>query len=104
MSNYFSILYYNSEVWLLPTLNPQLKKKLLSASSAPLKLTTNNYNYLISFTPLDYVNKRATPDMIQVYKHALLLHKIYNNENANINWIDLFFTRHFNNRDRTVKF
>ena len=103
-SNYYSILYYNAEVWLLPTLNPQLKQKLLSASSAPLKLTTNNYNYLISFNTLHYVNKRATPDMIQAYKHALLLHKLYNNENANINWVDLFFSQNFNHRNQTVKF
>ena len=103
-SNYYSILYYNAEVWLLPTLNPQLKQKLLSASSSPLRLTTNNYNYLISFDTLHYVNKRATPDMIKVYKHALLLHKVYNNENNNINWIDLFFTQNFNNRDRYIKF
>ena len=42
--------------------------------------------------------------MIQIYKHVLLLHKIYNNENTSINWVDLFFTQQFNHRDPTVKF
>ena len=58
----------------------------------------------MSFNTLHYLNKRATPDMIQTYKHALLLHKVYNNENDNINWIDLFFTQNFNNLDRYIKF
>ena len=39
-ANYFSVLYYNADVWLLPSLLPQLKQKLLSASAAPLKLCT----------------------------------------------------------------
>ena len=37
-SNYFSVLYYNSEVWHLPTLKPELKQHLLSASANALKL------------------------------------------------------------------
>ena len=36
---YYSIFYYNSEIWRLPQLNPTLKQKLLSVSAAPLKLT-----------------------------------------------------------------
>ena len=37
-TNFFSILYYNSEVWHLPTLNPEIKQHLLSASANALKL------------------------------------------------------------------
>ena len=59
-SNYYSVLYNNAEVWLLPPLSPQLKQKILSASAAPLKLTTNNYNYMMSFDSMHYVNQRAT--------------------------------------------
>ena len=40
-SNYFSILYYNSEVWHLPSLHVNLKQYLLAASSAALKLCEN---------------------------------------------------------------
>ena len=32
-SNYYSVLYYNSEIWLLPSLSPRLKQKLMSASA-----------------------------------------------------------------------
>ena len=29
-TNFYSVLYFNSEIWNLPTLNPLLKQKLLS--------------------------------------------------------------------------
>ena len=31
--NFYSILYYNCDVWLIPSLKPQLKQQLLSASA-----------------------------------------------------------------------
>ena len=101
---YYSNLYYNSEIWLLPTLSPQSKQKLLAASAAPLKMTTPNYNRLISYNRLHYLNKRATPNEITVYKHALLLHKTYNNLTMSIDWTNLFFNQHFNARYNLVKF
>ena len=103
-SNYYSILYYNANVWLLPTLSPQLKQKLLSASAAPLKLTTNNYNYMMSFESLHYVNQRATPTQYSTYTNALLLHKVFNDETMSNDWLDLFFNQNFNQRYATVKF
>ena len=60
-SNYLSILYYNADVWLLPTLSPLLRQKLLSASAAPLKLCTRIYDRSMSFETLHSVNNRATP-------------------------------------------
>ena len=102
-SNYYSILYYNAEIWLLPTLTTQLKQKILSASAQPLKMTTNNYNYMMSYETLHTMNQRANPKQITFYKHALLLHKIYNDD-SNITWSDLFFSQHFNQRNQTIKF
>ena len=89
---------------MLPTLKPQLKQKLLSASAAPLKFTTNNYNYMTSFDTLHYANQRATPKQITLYKHALLLHKTYNDTNSNNDWLSLFFNQQFNQREPRVKF
>ena len=48
-SSYYSILYYNSEIWHLPTLSPQLKQKLLSASSNALKLCLSQLPLNTSF-------------------------------------------------------
>ena len=38
-SNYYSILYYNSEIWHLPSLSPETKQMLLSASANALKIS-----------------------------------------------------------------
>ena len=103
-SNYLSILYYNADVWLLPTLSPLLRQKLLSASAAPLKLCTRIYDRSMSFETLHSVNKRATPMQFTTYRHAILLHKFYNDDTYNSNWLDLFFNQQFNNRRDTVYF
>ena len=60
-SNYYSILYYNSEIWHLPTLTRTTKQLLMSASSAPLKLCTRLYDRSMSFITLHTITKRATP-------------------------------------------
>ena len=73
-SNYLSILYYNADIWLLPTLAPQLKQKLLSASAAPLKLCTKLNDRSMSFETLHTLNNRATPKQFTIYRHAILLH------------------------------
>jgi hypothetical protein len=52
-SNFYSILYYNSEVWHLPTLNPVSKNHLLAASANALKLCTPNYDRTMSFETID---------------------------------------------------
>ena len=103
-SNFYTILYYNAEVWLIPTLSPQLKQKILSASSVPLKLCTPDYNYLMSYNSLHNLNQRATPTQFTIYTHALLLHKTYNDETMSNDWLNLFFNQQFNQRELNVKF
>ena len=44
-SNFFSILFYNAEIWLLPKLNKILKSNLLSASANALKICTPYFFY-----------------------------------------------------------
>ena len=53
---------------------------------------------------LHYINQRATPIQYTNYIHALLLHKIYNDETMSTDWIDMYFNQHFNQRDPTLKF
>ena len=49
-SNFYSILYYNSEVWMLKNLNTNLKRSLLSTSANALKMALHypkwNINYI----------------------------------------------------------
>ena len=51
-SNFYSVLYYNSEIWHIPTLSRVLEGFIISASAAALKLCTPSYNYLMSFERL----------------------------------------------------
>jgi hypothetical protein len=90
-SNYFSILYYNSEIWHLPTLSPDLKQMLLSASANALKLTQNNPNYMQSFVDIHKSCKRALPEQMILYKHAILLYKLYNENLPETDWLALNF-------------
>ena len=98
-SNFFSILYYNSEIWHLPSLNPKLKQTLLSASANALKLCLQHYDPMISITNVHIQTNRAHPDKYCIYKHALMLHKIYNNQTPKLDWISLNFNQNFNQRN-----
>ena len=77
-ANFYSILFYNSEIWHLPTLRTDLKKHLLSASAIALKLSKTNPDPLESYVNIHKSSKRALPNQLLVYKHAILFHKIYN--------------------------
>ena len=103
-SNVYSILYYNSEIWNIPTLNYEAKQKLLSVSSSALKLCNPSYHDRMSFAELHAINKRATPTQMCIYKHALLLYKLLKIEIPSLDWIDLNFQQSFNQREQTFKF
>ena len=77
-SNFYSLLYYNSEIWHLPLLKSTLKQKLLSASAKALKVCWKSPSYYISFDLLHKMSKRATLEQFMKYKLALCLHKLYN--------------------------
>ena len=103
-SNYYSIMYYISEIWHLPTNTHHSKTLLMSASAAPLKLCTPQYDQSISYKSLHTLNNRATPNQMMHYKHAIQLFKLYNSENENNDWLDLFFNQNFNSRNNKVNF
>ena len=79
-SNVYSILYYNSEIWHLPSLKTTLKQSLLSASAKALRVCNRTNDYYVSFNNLHATCDRATPEMICLYKTALSLFKLYNND------------------------
>ena len=97
-SNYFSVLYYNSEVWNIGSLKEPLKHQLLTASSNALKLALHYPRRLISFHNLHSITKRATPCMFSKYKLALQLHKIYNNHTPHEEWVHLNFDQVLSSR------
>ena len=101
--NFYSILYYNCDIWHIPSLSNALKKQLVAASSSALKICTPNYNYLMSYKSLHYLNNRAMPDQIMLYKHSLLLHKVYNDDKPSRDWLSLNFQQNFNARFKKVQ-
>ena len=51
------------------------------------------------FERLHSIANRATPEIICQYKHALLLHKTYNDIDQGADWLALNFNQNFNNRN-----
>ena len=76
-------LFYNSEIWHLPSLKSTLKQKLLSASAKALKVCNRQVDLSMSFEMIHALHKRATPVKFQKCKVGICLFKLYNmNYNA----------------------
>ena len=103
-SNYYSILYYNSKIWHLPSNTFNSRKQLLAASAKPLKLCARNYDCTMSYDSLHTLNKRATPLQYMKYTHSILLYKLYNSSNQNKDWLDLFVNQTFNAKNGKTHF
>ena len=79
----YSVLYYNSEIWLTPELNSSLKQSLLSTSAYALR-SCLNVNDELSFVRLHEQCKKCTPKQIMLYKIALNVHKVLNDTAVSI--------------------
>jgi hypothetical protein len=88
-SNYYSILYYNAEIWLSESLHFTLKKPLLSASGKALRVALHYPDPLISYIQLHRIASRATPTMLCKYSLALQLYWTFNNQLPEIERLDL---------------
>ena len=88
-SNYYLILYYNNEIWHIPTLAPPLKQKLLSASANAIKLCLTKLPWNTSYEAIYRLANRGTPEQMSKYKHALQLYKLYNSSMMSDDWVDL---------------
>ena len=99
-SNYYSILFYNSEVWYLNNLKQNYKNMILSASAKALRYCLKNYDPFVSNINLHLMAKRATPEKLMLYKTALQLHKTFNNQIPTTDWISLNNNIVFTSRQR----
>ena len=88
-SNFYSIIYYNSEIWHLPNLSNQLNQQLYAASATALKLCTPEYTWSMSYHELHAINKRATPPQLMKYKLSLQLYKLFNGCEPINDWLSL---------------
>ena len=78
---YYSKLYYGSEIWHLPGLGLKLKKsiKLASANACKTCVPWEN-SHLLTHTEIHTLAKRALPEDVCIYKHAIMLHKLLRDE------------------------
>ena len=88
-SNYYSSLYYNSEIWLSNGIKHEIKQSLLSASANAIRSCVPLSNRYISFIAIHKECKQFTPTQMAHYKLSILLHKLYNSEHQNTDWRDL---------------
>ncbi len=77
-TNYFSVFYYNSAMWLTLFLQSSPKQQLLSASVHAMCSCLNYTNPYLSFETLHKQFKKSTPDQMAVYKISLSLNKTFN--------------------------
>ena len=78
---YYSKLYYGSEIWHLPGLTLKLKKSLKLASANACKTCIPRENsHLLTHTEIHSLAKRALPEDLCKYRHAILLNKLMRNE------------------------
>ena len=79
-SNFYSILYYNSSIWLNHFLSPEFKQKLLSISANALRSCLKNKAFGVSFVNVHRISKKCTPTQILLYNQAIQLHKTVNHK------------------------
>ena len=102
-SNFYSALYYNCEIWMMPSLNQLLKQHLISVSANALKILNNVRDLEISYVNLHKIHKRALQTNMMKYRLSLQMYKIYNGHILNDDWIDMNIQQNFNNRLNFVK-
>ena len=102
-SNYYSVLYYNSEIWHLPTLGPQHKQKLMSASANALKLCLSQLPLNTSHESIHRLAKRGTTTQMSLYKHPLQLYKLHKSTSMTVDRIDLIIQQNINSRNDHIQ-
>jgi hypothetical protein len=72
-SSYYSVLFYNSELWNPSNLNHQSKQRLLSARGNALRVCYHYQLQDVSFSDLHRLAKKTTPNEIGKFKIAMQL-------------------------------
>ena len=83
----------------MPSLKPEIKQQLLSATAKAQKISQNNPDPMQSFLNIHQTCKRATPSQIMLYKHSILLHKLYDTQIPTKDWIWLNFHQTLTSRE-----
>ena len=102
---YYSKLYYGAEIWHIPGLQLKLKKNIKLASANACKLCIPRGNvHLMTHTEIHAQAKRALPENMCMYKHALMLYKLLRNDLCDDELMYLNFQIADNDRSATMSF
>jgi hypothetical protein len=85
-SSVFSLIYYNSEMWHILTLNPLSRQQLVSVSARALKWCYRNITWWIHSKAFTSFSNSATPNATRLYKHLILLYKLYYSHKHSMKW------------------
>ena len=97
-SLFYSKLYYGSEIWHLPERTTAQNKMIKNASANALRIITNEINIYHTHTEIHQMTKRALPDQLIKYKHALMMHKLFRQCMPDIEFMHLNFQANLNQR------
>ena len=85
-SQFYSVLYYNSVIWLTSELSATLKHNLMCISANALRSCLMSDNYDVSFENIHLKCKKSTPSQITLYQSALKLHRTLNENLDDLNF------------------
>ena len=97
-SLFYSKLYYGSEVWHLPERTAEQNKMIKFASANSLRTITKEITIYHSHTEIHQMTKRALPDQMIKYKHALMMYKLFRQCTPENEFIKLNFQANLNQR------
>ena len=97
-SLFFSKLYYGSEVWHLPDRTTAQNKMIKLASANALRIISNDITIYHTHTEIHKMTKRAMPDQIIQYKHALMMYNLFRKCVPDNEFIHLNFQANQNQR------
>jgi hypothetical protein len=103
-SLFFSSLYYGSEIWHLPKLSAELKKKLKRTSANALKIYLDQVTPFTTHTEIHLMAQRSPPENYCLYKHAILMYKLFNDCIPALEHLHLNFQLADNERSEFLNF
>ena len=101
---FYSKLYYAAEVWHFQGLARILHKKLKYASANALKLCTPGVTAFITHTEIHRMVERALLEKMCLYRHAVMMFKVFNNMFCENEFIQLNFQLYDNERCPKFRF
>ena len=101
---FYSKLYYGAEVWHFQGLSRTLHKKLKYASANALKLCVPGVTVFNTHTEIHQMAERALPEKMCLYRHAIVMYKLFRNVICENEFVNLNFQLYDNERATKMTF